>query len=154
MILKILRAVKSVLFTAAKVYALSVIALLVIGTFRFHMGGAPLYESGLDFSTLYGLLFFSVMITLSFLIFKVKVLPLVFRYIINFLIIYAGGVLFIVIMGGRVTSQDTIPMLSIAFAVAYLIILAVVLVVRSIISSAKNKKLDYSSQFDNTPKSK
>ena len=65
------------------------------------------------------LIMFSLAFGVSMLAFEVKALPLAARYILNFVLLYGGFVLFFVIMPDNIQTSDTIPILSVFFAGVY-----------------------------------
>jgi len=82
-------------------------------------------------------------------IFKVQKLPAVSRHIIFFILLYLDFLLIILPLSSYTVNQDSTLLLSVAFTVVYLVIFGIIMGIKAIINSAKNKKLSYEKQFKN-----
>ena len=95
------------------------------------------------------LAFASIIAGFSAQIFKIEKLPGMSRHILFFILLYIDFILILIPFSSHNVSQDSTLLLSVAFAVIYLVILGIVMGIKAIVKSAKNKKSDYEKQFKN-----
>ena len=82
-------------------------------------------------------------------IFKVEKLPAASRHIAFFILLYLDFLLIFIPLSSYNVNQDSTLLLSVGFTVIYLVIFGVVIGIRAIINSVRNKKSDYDKQFKN-----
>lgn len=81
-------------------------------------------------------------------VYKIKKLPSASRHILFFVLLYLVLLLiFIPLSPYKLTSVSTLY-LSVVFIIIYLIVFGIIMGVKAIINSSKNKKLKYENQFD------
>ena len=80
-------------------------------------------------------------------VFKIKKLPPASRHIAYFILIYLVFILIFMPMSSYTVNQNTTLLLSAAFVVMYLLAFGIVMGIKALIKSAKNKKESYEKQF-------
>ena len=84
---------------------------------------------------------------ISVQIFKIGKLPSASKHIAFFILLYLNFLLIVLPLSEHQIRQNSILLLSVAFIVIYLVVFGVIMLVKSIAGSIKNKKLKYEKQF-------
>ena len=113
--------------------------------------GAVGYNLGFDMfkpEQMFHNLMFALSFGISSLVFEISFLSQIIKFIVNAVVTYAGFFIFIITMGARFQTGNTIPVVSIFFAVIYLIAAGLFILFRFVINNIGVKKEEYKSLFD------
>ena len=94
-----------------------------------------------------GIFSLSLAFGFSLLVFRIKILPWFSRYIINYIVLYAGFISFVLFSNDINSSNSAIVALSIFFTLLYLLIILIRFIAVSIFRGRRSKDLDYKKQF-------
>jgi len=86
---------------------------------------------------------------ISVQVFKIKKLPVISRHIAFFILLYLSFLLIFIPLSDYTVNPNTTFYLSIAFIVIYFIIFGIIAGIKAIITSVRNKNLEYEKQFKN-----
>jgi len=115
-------------------------ALNILGVLHMYDKTAPSFT--------FMLILASLIAGIAVQIFKIEKLPSISKHIIFFILLYLDFLLIVIPLSKYNANQETTLLLSVAFIVIYLVIFGIIMGIKAIVNSNKNKKLKYENQFD------